>query len=243
MLGHDSACSLMRAGVVQLRGDITRPATWLRIQGILSAESNASSSHADADTCESGLAASSDDGRGFADVVVCDGAPDVTGLHDLDSHLGQGLVLAALGACCAFAATAIPARMLRALLRARIASGAQTCGLMLQTDASRHAETCRALLRPGGTFVAKCFIPDETKAANRGEGGRGQGGAFERSQLYIELRACFDQIALRKPHSSRATSCEMFVVCRGFRGERRGGYSQSVLPDTDAVNLQQASPS
>jgi hypothetical protein len=30
-------------------------------------------------------------------VVVCDGAPDVTGLHDLDSLLAHHLVFAALG--------------------------------------------------------------------------------------------------------------------------------------------------
>lgn len=31
-----------------------------------------------------------------ADLVVCDGAPDVTGLHDLDEHVQQQLILAAL---------------------------------------------------------------------------------------------------------------------------------------------------
>ncbi|GIQ88250.1 tRNA (cytidine(32)/guanosine(34)-2-O)-methyltransferase, Trm7, partial [Kipferlia bialata] len=31
-----------------------------------------------------------------ADIVVCDGAPDVTGLHDLDEYLQQQLVVAAL---------------------------------------------------------------------------------------------------------------------------------------------------
>jgi tRNA (cytidine32/guanosine34-2'-O)-methyltransferase len=31
-----------------------------------------------------------------ADLVVCDGAPDVTGLHDLDQHVQLQLILAAL---------------------------------------------------------------------------------------------------------------------------------------------------
>ena len=31
-----------------------------------------------------------------ADLVVCDGAPDVTGLHDLDEHTHQGLLTAAI---------------------------------------------------------------------------------------------------------------------------------------------------
>ena len=43
-----------------------------------------------------------DDPNGKADLVVCDGAPDVTGTHDLDAHLQQQLLTAALTmACCA----------------------------------------------------------------------------------------------------------------------------------------------
>lgn len=49
-----------------------------------------------------------------ADLIVCDGAPDVTGLHDLDSHVQLQLMLAALA-------------------------------------------VSAAVLRPGGTFVAKIF--------------------------------------------------------------------------------------
>lgn len=35
----------------------------------------------------------------MADAVVCDGAPDVTGLHDFDEYVQQQLVVAALGVC------------------------------------------------------------------------------------------------------------------------------------------------
>ena len=69
-----------KAGVIQLRGDITRSDTICRIRQLLNC--------------------STSDGGGsepYADVIVCDGAADVTGVHDLDSHLGLDLVLAALG--------------------------------------------------------------------------------------------------------------------------------------------------
>ena len=73
-------CWWRKAGVIQLRGDITRSDTICRIRQLLNC--------------------STSDGGGsepYADVIVCDGAADVTGVHDLDSHLGLDLVLAALG--------------------------------------------------------------------------------------------------------------------------------------------------
>ena len=33
-------------------------------------------------------------GGGIADLVVCDGAPDVTGLHDMDEYIQAQLLLA-----------------------------------------------------------------------------------------------------------------------------------------------------
>ena len=130
-------------GVIQVIGDITLSDTMRRIRQLI-----APSSH-ESRRCRP------------ADVIVCDGAPDITGLHDLDSHFAIELVLAAL-------------------------------------------ETCRSLLRTGGTFVSKCFL---TQSEAR---------AFENSRLYSKLRELFQEVALRKPHSSRATSCEHFVVCRLF---------------------------
>lgn len=58
------------AGVTQLQGDITSVAT---AQGVVAAF----------------------EGRP-AQLVVCDGAPDVTGLHDLDEYVQGQLLLAAL---------------------------------------------------------------------------------------------------------------------------------------------------
>ena len=57
-------------GVIQIQGDITKESTALEII-----------SHFDG---------------GQADLVVCDGAPDVTGLHDLDEYIQAQLLLAAL---------------------------------------------------------------------------------------------------------------------------------------------------
>ena len=57
-------------GVIQLQGDITKLETAQKIVGFFEGEQ--------------------------ADLVVCDGAPDVTGLHDLDEYVQAQLLLAAL---------------------------------------------------------------------------------------------------------------------------------------------------
>ena len=57
-------------GVIQLQGDITKLSTANKIV--------------------------SEFAGGSADLVVCDGAPDVTGLHDIDEYIQAQLLLAAL---------------------------------------------------------------------------------------------------------------------------------------------------
>lgn len=57
-------------GVIQIQGDITKKSTAQKII-----------SHFEGD---------------YADLVVCDGAPDVTGLHDIDEYIQSQLLLAAL---------------------------------------------------------------------------------------------------------------------------------------------------
>ncbi|KAM6989114.1 LOW QUALITY PROTEIN: tRNA (cytidine(32)/guanosine(34)-2'-O)-methyltransferase-like, partial [Passerculus sandwichensis] len=89
-----------------------------------------------------------------ADLVVCDGAPDVTGLHDLDEYIQAQLLLAAL-------------------------------------NITTH------VLKKGGTFVAKIF--------------RGK----DVTLLYSQLRLFFPDVTCAKPRSSRNSSIEAFVVCRG----------------------------
>ncbi|KAK9719107.1 tRNA (uridine-2'-O-)-methyltransferase trm7 [Basidiobolus ranarum] len=58
------------SGVIQLQGDITKVSTAEKIISYFEGE--------------------------MADIVVCDGAPDVTGLHDMDEYIQAQLLLAAL---------------------------------------------------------------------------------------------------------------------------------------------------
>ncbi|XP_053908129.1 putative tRNA (cytidine(32)/guanosine(34)-2'-O)-methyltransferase [Cuculus canorus] len=116
-------------GVLQIQGDITKVSTAQEIQRHF-------------------------EGRP-ADLVVCDGAPDVTGLHDLDEYIQAQLLLAAL-------------------------------------NITTH------VLKKGGTFVAKIF--------------RGK----EVTLLYAQLRLFFHDVTCAKPRSSRNSSIEAFVVCRGY---------------------------
>eukprot|EP00741_Cyanophora_paradoxa_P007495 tig00001130_g7250.t1 len=117
-------------GVIQLQGDITSRETVERVLAHFDNE--------------------------LADIVVSDGAPDVTGMHDVDEYVQAQLILAAFN----------------------IAS---------------------FLLRPGGSFVAKIF--------------RGK----DVTLLYSQLKLFFEHVACSKPKSSRNSSIEAFVVCRGYR--------------------------
>ncbi|SNX83054.1 related to TRM7 - tRNA 2`-O-ribose methyltransferase [Melanopsichium pennsylvanicum] len=73
------------AGVTQIIGDITTRATADAVSMALSDGPSTSSS--------AGIANAR--GKARAQLIVCDGAPDVTGLHDLDEYLQSQLLLAA----------------------------------------------------------------------------------------------------------------------------------------------------
>ncbi|OAA64785.1 tRNA (uridine-2'-O-)-methyltransferase TRM7 [Cordyceps fumosorosea ARSEF 2679] len=122
------------AGITTLRADITHPAT---VPLLLSALDSTADRHP-------------------VDLVLSDGAPDVTGLHDLDIYVQSQLLFAAL-----------------------------------------NLALC--VLRPGGAFVAKIF--------------RGRNVDV----LYAQLKLFFETVVVAKPRSSRASSVEAFIVCRGFR--------------------------
>ncbi|KJH50119.1 ribosomal RNA large subunit methyltransferase J [Dictyocaulus viviparus] len=115
-------------GVVQIQGDITENITAKKIIEVFGT---------------------------LADLVVCDGAPDVTGLHSLDEYMQAQLVVAAM-------------------------------------NITTH------ILKPGGSFIAKIF-----RARNA-------------SLLYAQLKIFFKEVYCAKPKSSRQSSCEAFVVCRGY---------------------------
>jgi len=117
-------------GVIQLQGDITKESTANKVIELMGGEK--------------------------ADLVVCDGAPDVTGLHDMDEYIQAQLVLAAL-------------------------------------NISTH------ILKDGGTFVAKVF--------------RGK----DIDILCKQLDLYFEKTCIAKPRSSRTSSLEAFVVCKGFK--------------------------
>jgi tRNA (cytidine32/guanosine34-2'-O)-methyltransferase len=55
-------------GVIQIQGDITKKSTADEIIGHFEGE--------------------------LSDIVICDGAPDVTGLHDMDEYIQAQLLLA-----------------------------------------------------------------------------------------------------------------------------------------------------
>ncbi|XP_078067748.1 tRNA (cytidine(32)/guanosine(34)-2'-O)-methyltransferase [Mustelus asterias] len=116
-------------GVIQIQGDITKLSTAQEI--IKHFEGQA------------------------AELVVCDGAPDVTGLHDIDEYIQAQLLLAALN---------------------------------ITTQVLKH----------GGTLVAKIF--------------RGK----DVTLLYSQLKIFFAEVICAKPRSSRHSSIEAFVVCRGY---------------------------
>lgn len=54
------------------------------------------------------------------------------------------------------------------------------------------------ILRPGGTFIAKIFRGADVQL------------------LYDQLEALFGEVSCCKPRSSRNSSIEAFVVCRGY---------------------------
>lgn len=127
-------------GITTIRADITHPSTIPQLLKALDPETYDENSPADPTP---------------VDLILSDGAPDVTGLHDLDIYIQSQLLYSALN------------------LSLRV-------------------------LRPGGTFVAKIF--------------RGK----DVDLLYAQLKICFKSVVVAKPRSSRASSLEAFVVCRGF---------------------------
>ena len=140
-------------GITTLVGDITHPSTPPRILAALNPETSPPS----ATTSSS----PSQYQTHLVDLILSDGAPDVTGLHDLDIYIQSSLLSSALS-------------------------------LALQ------------ILKPGGTFVAKIF--------------RGK----DIDLIFAQMRCFFDEVHCAKPRSSRASSLEAFVVCRGFTGVPEG---------------------
>ena len=132
-------------GITSLVGDITHPSTIPRILKALDPEA-----YKDEMAPPSAVASSHP-----VDLVLSDGAPDVTGLHDLDIYIQSQLLFSAL-------------------------------------------DLALRVLKPGGSFVAKIF--------------RGKDVYL----IYSQMRCFFKEVKCATPRSSRASSLEAFIVCRGF---------------------------
>ena len=94
-----------------------------------------------------------------ADLVLCDMAPNITGIRVTDSARSVALVEAAL-------------------------------------------DLAEGLLKPGGSLLAKLFEGAETK------------------DLRSKLNARFREVVTRKPKASRDRSREIYLLARGFEGDR-----------------------
>lgn len=134
-------------GVIQIQGDITKYSTAQQIMA-----------HFDGDNAE---------------LVVCDGAPDVTGLHCMDIYIQAQLLLSALYIAC-------------------------------------------NVLKSGGTFVAKIF--------------RGK----DNDLLTSQLLSLFKEVHVVKPHSSRNSSIEAFVICQHYSPPE--GFNPSLIQPYLNVN-------
>lgn len=115
----------------------------------------------------------------LADIVICDGAPDVTGLHDMDEYIQAQLILAAL-------------------------------------NITTH------VLREGGSFLAKIF--------------RGK----DVTLLYAQLKLFFSQVIVCKPKSSRNSSLESFVLCRGYKPPE--GYVPTMIDPMLDFSYEESNP-
>ncbi|KAM0686189.1 putative tRNA (cytidine(32)/guanosine(34)-2'-O)-methyltransferase [Conglomerata obtusa] len=101
------------------------------------------------------------------ELVLCDGAPDVTGIHDLDEYFQTELLLSALS---------------------------------ITTKIGRE----------GCSFVGKCFRSEDTGYVVR------------------HFKQFFDEVLLVKPKSSRASSIECFMYCKGLRMIEKDPYDLDV---------------
>ena len=143
-----------------------------------------------------------------ADIVVCDGAPDVTGLHDIDECV------------------AAP----RATLRLLLARGdARTAGTCRRSCCSRRSPSRRACSLPAarssprsseGATSRSCERAARARAARRPSRCRLRQRARARVGIprlrYSQLSLYFAHVCVAKPKSSRNSSVEAFVVCRTF---------------------------
>jgi hypothetical protein len=169
-----------------------------------------------------------------ADLLVCDGAPDVTGLHDLDSFVQLQLMGAALAVARGVLREGgtFVAKIFRGE-RGQRAGGSRRLARRLLADAllavavpesRRGAARGTALPQPGLCWRTVPPSPKRPRArlpCCRGPPLPSLGK--DHGLLYSQLRLMFAEVHFCKPRSSRATSVEQFAVCRCASAPPGGG--------------------
>ncbi|KAL9939361.1 hypothetical protein V8E36_002174 [Tilletia maclaganii] len=177
--------------VHQLTADITLPTTASHLRAFLPSSTSTSPSD-----------------NLYADLIICDGAPDIHGLHILDEFLHAFLLRAALS---------IVLRMLR--------PGGMYIAKIFTHDSRPIVSVPPSAASGGGTGGApedrirrSVFLPfraRETAALNPA-GARDEPTYSASTLLRHQLETLFERVHILKPTSSRASSAEHFVVCENF---------------------------
>ncbi|WWC58150.1 uncharacterized protein I303_100685 [Kwoniella dejecticola CBS 10117] len=147
-----------------------------------------------------------------ADLVVCDGAPDVTGVHDLDAYLHSQLLLAAL-------------TLSLTLLAPHSTLIFKIFLSPLDPQAALLASQLRCFF-PGPKGSDDTYeefdVPDETNAEAADGDTREPMDATssQAGQEGYDTRGRRGGVWVRKPRSSRKGSGEAFIVCRNFDPSR-----------------------
>lgn len=134
-----------------------------------------------------------------ASLIICDGAPEVTGVHDLDGYLHGELLAAAF-------ALGVPLAL----------PGATMIFKVFLSPMDPHGDIMASQFAP----FFQC--PESTRGAVNGE------DAVDRTLAKTHAAGGCDVpgydpygrpggVWIRKPRSSRAGSAEHFLVCRNFR--------------------------
>ncbi|RXK40771.1 CAMK protein kinase [Tremella mesenterica] len=150
-----------------------------------------------------------------ADLVVCDGAPDVTGVHDLDAYLHSQLLLAAL-----------------TLSLTLLAPHSTLIFKIFLSPLDPQGAMLRSQLQPffpgpptdqfydefdDQSTVAEDLIPMENVASQTIDDKPGEPSSPEAG---FDLLGRRGGVWVRKPRSSRKGSGEAFLVCRNFDRSR-----------------------